>query len=190
MTPGRVDHRLDADDDFAARGELDAVADEVEQDLPEPAGSPSAGLHVAADDGGEVSFFPRLGGRRARARLHEARTEFSRRDGQLAGLDLGEVEHVVDERSSIGAFDGSVAHSRCRGSSRVCASSSTMPIMPLNGVRISWLMLARNSLLAALARWPGRRRRWPPWRRAGAGGSCFPARPWFPARRVLPACAA
>ena len=30
-------------------------------------------------------------------------------------------------------------------------ASSVMPMMPLSGVRISWLMWARNSLLARLA---------------------------------------
>ena len=44
------------------------------------------------------------------------------------------------------------ANSRWRGSSRVCVSSSTMPRMPPSGVRSSWLMFARNSLLAVFAR--------------------------------------
>ena len=43
-------------------------------------------------------------------------------------------------------------HSRCSVSRRVAASSSDMPASPLSGVRNSWLMLARNRLLAALAR--------------------------------------
>ena len=33
----------------------------------------------------------------------------------------------------------------------VVSASSVMPMMPFIGVRISWLMLARNSLLARLA---------------------------------------
>ena len=43
------------------------------------------------------------------------------------------------------------ADSRCPPSSRVSSSRSVMPITPFIGVRISWLMLARNSLLAWLA---------------------------------------
>ena len=35
--------------------------------------------------------------------------------------------------------------------SSVSSASSVMPMMPFIGVRISWLMLARNSLLARLA---------------------------------------
>ena len=38
-----------------------------------------------------------------------------------------------------------------RASRSVSSSSSVMPMMPFIGVRISWLMLARNSLLARLA---------------------------------------
>ena len=37
------------------------------------------------------------------------------------------------------------AYSRCSGVRSVPSSSSVMPITPLSGVRISWLMLARNS---------------------------------------------
>ena len=37
------------------------------------------------------------------------------------------------------------AYSRCSGERSVPSSSSVMPITPLSGVRISWLMLARNS---------------------------------------------
>ena len=42
-------------------------------------------------------------------------------------------------------------YSRCSSASGVCRVRSVMPMMPFIGVRISWLMLARNSLLARLA---------------------------------------
>ncbi len=42
-------------------------------------------------------------------------------------------------------------YSRCRGVSSVSRASSVMPMIPFMGVRISWLMLARNSLFARLA---------------------------------------
>ncbi len=38
-----------------------------------------------------------------------------------------------------------LASSRCSLSRSVCSRSSVIPITPLSGVRISWLMLARNS---------------------------------------------
>ena len=43
------------------------------------------------------------------------------------------------------------AYSRCSGVSGVSSSSPVMPITPFIGVRISWLIVARNSLLARLA---------------------------------------
>ena len=43
------------------------------------------------------------------------------------------------------------AYSRCSGVSSVSSSSSVMPITPFIGVRISWLMFARNSLFARFA---------------------------------------
>src|SRR5437879_11276712 len=42
-------------------------------------------------------------------------------------------------------------YSRCSGLRSVSSASSVMPRIPFMGVRISWLMLARNSLLARLA---------------------------------------
>ena len=44
-----------------------------------------------------------------------------------------------------------VAHSRCSALSGVSNSSAVMPSTPFIGVRISWLMRARNSLLARAA---------------------------------------
>ena len=51
--------------------------------------------------------------------------------------------------------DQSPRYSRCSASSSVSSASSVMPMMPFIGVRISWLMLARNSLLARLAAFGG-----------------------------------
>ena len=42
-------------------------------------------------------------------------------------------------------------HSRVSGCRLVSSASSVIPMMPFIGVRISWLMLARNSLFARLA---------------------------------------
>ncbi len=72
---------------------------------------------------------------------------------ELAGLDLREVENVVDDREQrAGAVAnrlGVVALGWRR--SRVSSNSSVMPITPFIGVRISWLMLARNSPFARFA---------------------------------------
>ena len=42
-------------------------------------------------------------------------------------------------------------YSRCSASSAVSSTMSVMPMMPFIGVRISWLILARNSLFMRLA---------------------------------------
>jgi hypothetical protein len=72
-------------------------------------------------------------------------------DLELAGLDLREVENVVDDRQQMlaGLIDG-VGEARCCALSAVWRSSSVMPRMPFIGVRISWLIVARNSLFARL----------------------------------------
>ena len=44
-----------------------------------------------------------------------------------------------------------VASSRWSASSWVSSSSPVMPMTPFIGVRISWLIVARNALLASLA---------------------------------------
>ena len=44
-----------------------------------------------------------------------------------------------------------VKNSCCSASSLVSSARSVMPMMPFIGVRISWLMLARNRLLVSLA---------------------------------------
>ena len=41
--------------------------------------------------------------------------------------------------------------SACSRVSTVCASNCTMPITPFIGVRISWLMVARNAAFASAA---------------------------------------
>ena len=44
-----------------------------------------------------------------------------------------------------------VRYSRCSGRTSSSSMSPVNPMMPFIGVRISWLMLARNSLLMRLA---------------------------------------
>ena len=89
------------DDDLAALGELDRVGEQVEQDLAQP-GHVAADRrrHVALEDVGDVETL--LG--RARADQVErrldalAQVERMRLDVHPPGLDLREVEDVVDDR--------------------------------------------------------------------------------------------
>ncbi len=60
-------------------------------------------------------------------------------------MSLISVSRAAAEASATAAYR------RCWASSGVPPSSASMPTTPFSGVRISWLMLARNSLLALLA---------------------------------------
>ncbi len=81
-----------------------------------------------------------IGNRRAPARSLPASTfEKSRMSLMMCSSASAERE-MVSERW------------RCRGVRSVVCSTSDMPMTPFIGVRISWLMRARNSLFALLAR--------------------------------------
>ena len=71
---------------------------------------------------------------------------------QLAGLDLGEVQNVVDDVQQILPFRWMVSTASTHGGSwTLSRRMSAKPRMAVMGVRISWLMLARNSLFARVA---------------------------------------
>ena len=100
--------------------------------------------------------------------------------GELAGLDLGEVQHVVQHRQqqAAGLADDRQTVALHGVRARPWPSPRPWPGTPLSGVRISWLILARNWVfrtLAALA-----------WSRADLqvahGCSSYP----LPARRARP----
>ncbi len=78
-------------------------------------------------------------------------------------------------------------YSRCWQVSPVSSASSVMPMMPFIGVRISWLMLARNSLLARVAASAAARRAGLPVRPCDARRPRPGARRWpAPAHRSAP----
>ena len=91
----------DGDGDLAAGGELDGVADEVDEDLAQAGGvgdEPRRGARV--DDRGEVEALVAelAGGDEVDHGLDEAaQLEGVVLELELVGLDLGEVEDVVDE---------------------------------------------------------------------------------------------
>ena len=82
-----------------------------------------------------------------------AQVERRRVQLQLAGLDLGEVQDVVEQRQQRLARVLDHLQVLALGSVKVAcpAPVRSCPMMAFMGVRISWLMLARNSLLARLA---------------------------------------
>jgi len=62
-------------------------------------------------------------------------------------LEKSRMSLSRDSKESAELFTVS-RYSRCSSVSAVSSASSVMPMTPFMGVRISWLMFARNSLLA------------------------------------------
>ena len=145
------------DDDLASLGELQRVAEEVDDDLREAAAIADDPLgHVAVDVADQLDPFLVRARRHGPQDLAErfVQIELDRIEIDLAGLDLGEIEDVVDQREQRVArcLSRCSRNSRCSGDSGVSSASSVMPMMPFIGVRISWLMCARKSLFARFAR--------------------------------------
>ena len=71
---------------------------------------------------------------------------------QFAGFDLGEVEDIVnDAEQRVTRMVGGFGKALLFGVNSVSSSNSVMPKTPFMGVRISWLMFARNWDLARFA---------------------------------------
>ena len=90
----------DGDDDFALGGEFDGVADEVVDDLAQAAGvAAQFERDFGADEGGELEALAvGLGGEEVHGAVDDlAQVEVGDVEVELAGLDLGEVEDVVDD---------------------------------------------------------------------------------------------
>ena len=91
---------FDGQHDFAALGELDGVADEIHDDLAQPAGVAHQGVGTSGRDvTGQLQSL-RVGPHGQQfERRREAVGQVERDDveGELAGLDLREVEDVVDD---------------------------------------------------------------------------------------------
>src|SRR5205823_11162715 len=97
-TEGVQSHRLD--DDLAGVGELDRVADQVEQDLAQsPWVADDSYRHVGLDVEDELDALVRRGLREQLDRLlgDVFGAEVDGLHADAAGLDLGEVEDVVDD---------------------------------------------------------------------------------------------
>ena len=93
--------QLDLQPDLAALGELDGVVDEVGQDLAEPQRVAEQMLGNAGRDVGqelEPLVVRLLGGERRDRADDFVEPEVGGFDVELAGLDLGEIEDVVDDR--------------------------------------------------------------------------------------------
>jgi len=130
--------------DVALVRELDRVAHQVHHDLAQPAG-------VAAQHGRCIGAIDdeldTLGGGLQRHHRHglvhdAAQVELHALELELPGLDLRQVEHVVDEREQRpGAAADDVDVLALRVAERGLGEHLDMPMTPFMGVRISWLTL-------------------------------------------------
>jgi hypothetical protein len=79
-----------------------------------------------------------------------AENHFAALDLQLAGIDLGEIEDFVDDAEQLVARGEDLLEGVARlfGILVIALADVGKPSTPFMGVRISWLMLARNSLRA------------------------------------------
>ena len=139
-------------------GELDGIADQVEQHLRQPPRIAGAGRQARRHVGAELEALgagERLGGRQ-HGRHHVGDAVVLDRQRELPGLDLGEVEHVVDQAEQVPA----VALHALQHALRLLAARRRRARRPSSrcsrgwrssGVRSSWLMLARNCDLCWLA---------------------------------------
>ncbi len=143
------------DADAADLGELDGVAGEVDQHLSEAvAVADDPARHAGGHEGGDLDALAlRFRGQELDDALDEG-VQIERRgdDVDAPGLDLGEVEDLVDERQEglAGGLDG-VRVGGLLGLSGVSRMRSVMPRMPFSGVRNSWLTVARKRDFASLA---------------------------------------
>ena len=144
-----------ADGDAALAGELHRVPDQVQEDLAQAPG-------IAIDHGGHVGLhraaqLQALGPGALGEQIEDVLDR--RRQVEVDGLELESPASIFDKssRSLMRVSNASPerravsAYSRCSGVSGVSSSSPVIPMTPFIGVRISWLMAARKSLLARLA---------------------------------------
>ena len=141
---------------LAGFGELDGVAEQVEQDLAQP-------RDVAVDRRRHrrLRRRRRCPGPSRRARLairSSADSTQSRRSKGCASMSMRPASIFEKSRMSLMIVSSAsplsrmvLAKSRCSSFSGVSSSSPLMPMTAFIGVRISWLIVARKALLASLA---------------------------------------
>jgi hypothetical protein len=94
---GEVSHR---NDDFAVLGEFDGVADEIDKHLAEPAGvAAQLGGDIRQDKAGQFDVLVLGGfGEQFQGAFNGfLEVEIDGFENEFAGLNLGEIEHVIDE---------------------------------------------------------------------------------------------
>ncbi len=145
----------DPDGDLAPLGELDGVAHEIREDLPQRPGSPrrEGGTSASTRQASSMPFSCALGARSSTASstvVGRSKSRISSSSLRASIFEKSRMSLMSDRRASP-LFRTISAYSRCSAVRSVSRRSPVMPITPFIGVRISWLMFARNSLFARLA---------------------------------------
>ena len=71
--------------------------------------------------------------------------EFDVFQPEMTCLDFGHIQYIIDQMEQIFTRGLKNRHiPRCSDVNSVSASRSAIPMIALSGVRISWLMFARN----------------------------------------------
>ena len=142
---------------FAALGELDGVADQVDHHLPQAVVvADDAARHVGMDVAGQLQA---LAGARGRANDFIVSPRLSRRSKVVCSrtslpasiLEKSRMSLITESSASPESLDRVQELPLLRATAGCSRTSSVMPMMAFSGVRISWLMLARKVLLARLA---------------------------------------
>ena len=140
-----------------ALGELDGVADQVDEHLPQPARVADERVGHGSEPRGRPARAP-SGGRDSASALTASPERVAR--GRTSVASSSSLPASILEKSRMSLITPSSESADCLDQLEILAllgrrasvssTSSVMPMMPFIGVRISWLMLARNSLFAAL----------------------------------------
>ena len=145
----------DPDGDLAPLGELDGVADEVESICRSRPGSPrrEGGTSASTRQTSSRPFSCALGASSSTTSstvVGRSKSRISSSSLPASIFEKSRMSLMSDSRASP-LFRTISAYSRCSAVRSVSSRSPVMPMMPFIGVRISWLMFARNSLFARLA---------------------------------------
>ena len=145
----------DAHFDAALVGELDRVADEIDQNLPQPDAVQQQGVRQIFDDMTfqlEILFWPPV-----RKTSVCTKSQISRRSVGSGRSSITPASIFDMSRMSLMSSSNESAlermdcrYCRCLGSRKSFCNNSLKPRMAFIGVRISWLMLARKVVFSWL----------------------------------------
>ena len=148
--------RLEAGGDMALVGELDGVGDEVGEDLAQPVGvaAPDAGGFGVDFDRESQPLVLGHGAKPSRTACGHAarcRSRWSASSSLPASILERSSTSLSTASSCSPDWRTTVSRSRCTSARSPRSITSAIASTPFSGVRISWLMLARNCDLAMLA---------------------------------------